>query len=920
MHLPRRLPWILGFAAVLSACGSNSGSGSTQSGSAGGLAGLTQLKAVHPYGDPMCMALSPNQKLAFVSEGASLAVLDIGSSTPGSAVCLKTRLPVDVSCFALVPAAQSVFLCGGKLGLFELATCTGLGDSCATQCASYPLVPIDRVDDKLCIAAAVVHSHSAGGLIVALYSAQDASELRMYDLAPPHALRAVAGVQGGSSSQGLALAFDPLDPNRLYAALGSGGLVRVDIGDMDHIVVEQGPIFDQPDQVLYGKPARAFDLALAGGFLYAAIDKGGLVEIDLAEPWAQDMVYDSQVLGCGPQSAAYAYRVAALADGTGRVLIAVGTHQSPAQEIDGGPYSLVGAWDFALGIGNVPAAQPGDPHGCDPALFLFEHRATAPGADTGAGCAPSVLCPIAFLSASSESWRSMALRRQGADFQLCECRRNGFRLMDLGPDPFSSATLSYSLLGSHSSTGIAPVAGVASLLDPDLLYLTDDSAGSDFAGMAKVSADESAIGIVPNTNGLCTQSPNEAEYCDSPEPAVDVPTPYKNGFFCSAHWIDPSDSEREWFVAGEGAIYEQCTPPCEYSDQGCQSSWKAPQTAEPPRPGWKVVSFLPGVGDGARWQLRWWQIPSPLEVGQNSGRNYLGSSNDPRPDSALVHLTRSGTINGYLVCDRNEIMASAQAQCSVNNGRGQLLDVHFLHVLPTHLEFAGPNNGGCIPPAGLSLTLSCTVFPVNAGGTTHWVAGLTAGYAANPCASGDWQPYYQRAMVVFYDVTDVDANTPPTLLRLAFGPAGTQGNAFAMTVQEVDGRTCAYVADVGGRLLVFDVSGDVLYPVPSNPEQPATGLAPSAVWTCPVNTYDGFRDNVLDVAIVPPHAYLATGRRGLTILDVASNPHEPHEIEASPILTPGLALGLILRQTDASTTLVVGDSRGGLRLYGKPSH
>jgi hypothetical protein len=120
-------------------------------------------------------------------------------------------------------------------------------------------------------------------------------------------------------------------------------------------------------------------------------------------------------------------------------------------------------------------------------------------------------------------------------------------------------------------------------------------------------------------------------------------------------------------------------------------------------------------------------------------------------------------------------------------------------------------------------------------------------------------------------------------------------------------------------MLVFDVSGDVLYPPPSNPNQPATGLLPTGVWTCPLNAFDGFRDNVLDVAVDLPLVYLATGRRGVTVLEVASDPHQPHEIEASPILTPGLALGLILRKSGASTTLVVGDSRAGLRLYERPA-
>lgn len=863
------------------------------------------------------MALSPDEKLAFVGEGASLALIDIGSTQAGQSFCLKTRLPVDVACFALLPVANSVFLCGGKLGLSELVTCPGLTGSCAAECSSYPLMPIDRVEGKLCIAAAAVHGHAAGELLLALYSAKDQSELRVYDLSPPHALRGVTAVQGGSPSQGFALAADPLDPHRVYAAVGSGGLLRLDIASLDHIVVEQGPIFDQPDQVTYGQPGRALDLALAGGFLYAAIDRGGLVEIDLTEPWSADMSYEHQVLGCGPNSAAYAYRVAALADETGRVLVAVGTQHGPAQEVDGGPFSLVGSWDFELGLGNVPIPQPGDPLGCDAALFVLARLPTAPGGAGTDACAPGVLCPVAHLTASAAPWRSLALRRQGANFQTAECRRNGFRLMDLGPNPFSRDALTYGTVGSRTSTGIAPVGGVASAIDPRVLYLSNDAAGSEFAGMVSIGAEDTLIGIVPNTSALCATPGVKAEYCDAQEAALDVPQPFKNGLFCTAQWIDPTDPTREWFVAGETAVYEQCTPPCDYSDQWCQSLWRTPQTFMPPRPGWKVVSFRPGVQDGALWDLRWWQIPSPADLHLNSGRNYLGSVADPRPESPLLHLTRSGLGAGYLVCDRDELMSRATGACSTNNGRGQELGLHFLHVLPTHLEF--PEIGdGCSSSEASALTTSCSVFSVNDSGTTRWVAALSAGYPTNPCASAEWQPFFQRAMVVFYDVTTVDANHPPTLLRLAFGPEGTHGNAFALRTQEIAGRTYAFVADVAGRMLVFDVSADVLYPPPANPSLPASGLLPTGVWMTPVNPFDGFRDNVLDVVVDLPHVYLATGRRGVTVLEVASDPQHPREIEASPILTPGQALGLILRKSGASTTILVGDSRAGLRLYEKP--
>jgi hypothetical protein len=862
------------------------------------------------------MSLSPDQKLAFVGEGASLALLDVDAVTPLAPICLKTRLPLDVACFSFFTTGQSVFLCGGKLGLFELDTCAGLSDSCAAACSSYPFHAIDQVDHKICIAATSVHSGNGGNLLLVLYSAEDDTELRVYDLASPHTMLGSATLPGASGSQGFALAGDTSINDRAYAALGRGGIVRLNLSALPNVGVEAGPIFDQSDQMLFGQPASAVDLTLAGQFLYAAIDRGGLVEIDLSQPWSMSMPYTYRVLGCGPNSVAYAYRVASLVDETGRILVAVGTHVSPAQQIDGGPFSLVGSWDFKLGLGNVPDSQPGDPVGCPSQLFLFGR--TPVGGSASGTCSPGELCQIASLTASTDGWRSVALRRAGANFQICECRRSSLRVLDLGPNPFATDSLTYNLLGEHTSTGLAPIDGVASALDPSMLYMSNDSAGSVFAGIAKIDAQNNSFDILPNTSALCTQTNGSPVYCDTQEAASDLPDPYRSGAFSSAHWIDGDEPNREWFVGGQVGLYDQCATPCAYSDQWCQSIWQAPSTTSAPTPSWKVVSFLPGVGDGAQWQLLWWQLPSPPDPDGNAGRNYLGSLSDPRTDHpTLLHLTRSGIASGYIVCDRNAVKSSAESLCSTNNGRGQQVSVPWMHVLTTHPEFASSTQG-CTPPESLALTTACSVCSVDVNGTTHWVAVLSSGYPANPCAPSVWQPYYQRAMLVMYDVTQVDAHTLPQLLRLAFGPPGAQGNAFSVETQEIDGRTYAFAGDMGGRLLVFDISSDVLFPPPADPSDPTTGIAPLSVWTCPLNPFDGFRDNVINVAVDPPNVYLATGRRGVSVLTFDAGTHSLQEIQASPVPTPGLALGLFLRKIGSTTTMVVGDSRAGLRLYGRP--
>jgi hypothetical protein len=913
MGLSRQGSWIVFCVALLTACGSGSG-GSTPS-----VQGtpLVQTRATFPYGDLLCAGLSPDHRLAFVSEGASLALLDVSSTAPSDAVCLKTRLPIDVSCFAIVPVDQRVFLAAGKLGLFALTTCPNLGDSCSAGCASYPLDAIDAVPDKICIALAVAHATASGDLLLALYSAKDDSELRVYDLADPHVVRAIVPVQGGAASQAFALAVDPLDPNRAYAAMGRGGLVRIALQDLAHVAVEQGPIFAEADQVWYGDPASARDLSIAGGFMYAAIDKGGLAEVDLSTPWSASMAYDYQTLGCGTNTAAFAYRVATVTDDTGRILIAVGTHESAGQNMDGGPFSLLGAWSFDLVSGNVPDLPPGSPNGCDPRLYLFQR--TRGGSGGGTSCSSPTPCPVAMLDDFPNEWRSLSLRRQGSHYQVCECHRQVFRIMDLGTDPFSAADITYTEVGASKSIGLGTINGAVSSLNPNVLFLGNDPLGTVFAGVPQIGAGDSTIDVVAHTNGLCASPPQSAVYCDTRAAEDSMPNPYLGGLYCSAHWIDTADPTREWVVSGIEGVWDQCAAPCAYSDQYCSSIWKSPVVVDRPRPGWTVVSVHPNVTDGSAWQFQWWQLPSPAADDGNAGRNYIGSAIDARPGSTLLHLTRSCIRNGYVVCDGADVAAAAEQLCTTANGRGQEVASPWMHVLPTHLEFA-QGGSGCDGAENFALTLSCHVFPVAVGDTQRWVAALAAGHPANPCADASWTPYYQRAMLVLYDVTTVDAQTPPTLLRVAFGPAGTQGNALAVRTATIAGRTYAFVADIGGRLLVFDVSGDVLFPPPANPALPSTGLATLSTWTSPVSAFDGFREDVIDVEVDLPYAYLATGRRGVTVVDVGTNILQPHEIAGSPIPTPGLAEGVVLRKVDGESTLVVGDARAGLRLLGAAAH
>jgi hypothetical protein len=245
-----------------------------------------------------------------------------------------------------------------------------------------------------------------------------------------------------------------------------------------------------------------------------------------------------------------------------------------------------------------------------------------------------------------------------------------------------------------------------------------------------------------------------------------------------------------------------------------------------------------------------------------------------------LHLFRGGLKKGYVVCRADDVMNAAHGVCALTGGRGQWISPAWMHQLATHFEFSD------IEFQGVAQTWRGNVFQLLVGTRPRFVLAIAAGFVANPNAPLVWSPYWK-------------------------------GSAIAVRTADIGGRTWAAVADIAGAVHVFDVSSDVLYPnaSPGASDDPTTALTPSGTgWACPPNVYDGFRDNLIDLEVDGTRAYLANGRRGITVLDL-SNPLMPRELAGSPIDTPGLAEGLILRRTTGGTTLLLGDARGGARLY-----
>ncbi len=197
-----------------------------------------------------------------------------------------------------------------------------------------------------------------------------------------------------------------------------------------------------------------------------------------------------------------------------------------------------------------------------------------------------------------------------------------------------------------------------------------------------------------------------------------------------------------------------------------------------------------------------------------------------------------------------------------------------------------------------------------------------------------WSAEAGKAMVVFYDVTDMPGDaeglspTPPPLLRVAVGPPVS--HAFAVCAKTYsDGKTFVFLGDLLGRVYIVDVSGDTLFiPQATVPYRSPGGspnntpilhelTAPGTSYVFSTDVVDGRRPNLLDLEIDGDELYCALGRAGIAVLDI-SRPGGAFNLTLLAHLdTPGMAQGLASRGTGAGKQLLVGDSRSGMRLYGR---
>lgn len=408
---------------------------------------LTTLRGSYAFGDASALAIDAAGTRAYVGESAAVSIVDLTApAVPLPPVAELERIPVGASVVALTldEVHQRLFVAGGSFGLLSV-------DLAAP---SRPVTTHDDPGDLVCFEAALSPAH-----VVAVFGAANASQLRVYDRAT------LAPVGAAPLGAGTAFAF-ALDGTFAYVAMGTGGLVRVDLSSPAAPAVQPGPVF--PIGV-FGEPARVRDIDVEDGRIYAAADGLGLVATRTSLPWGTGTPYSSFPLSgpvaTGGTAPLYAHRVDALG-----ALVYVGANSKAGREADGGPFTSFGPMDYTLAVGGVVTPGPLAQHD---ALVVFQLGASGL-VETQA-------------TAVDSPWRELIARPA----------------LVYGEHAFAglyvrSAANVASVVASHRGTVYQPAEALLSLRDPDLVLSGQDGAGSAWVGLLDIG-DPDAIAPVPGT-------------------------------------------------------------------------------------------------------------------------------------------------------------------------------------------------------------------------------------------------------------------------------------------------------------------------------------------------------------------------------------------------------------------------------------
>lgn len=437
---------------------------------------LTTLRGFYGFGDASALAVDAAGTRAYVGESAAVSVVDLTMpAVPLPPAAELERIPVDASVVALTldEVHQRLLVAGGSFGLLSIDVAA----------PTRPVTTHDDRGDLVCFEAALSPAH-----VVAVFGADGASELRVYDR--------TTLLPVGATALGAGTAFAvALDGAFAYVAMGTGGLVRVDLANPAAPVVQPGPVL--PIGV-FGEPARARDIDVENGRIYVAADGLGLVATRTSLPWGPALSYSSFPLNGavagGGTATLYAHRVDA--DGA---FVYVGANNKAGREADGGPFTSFGPMDHTLAVGGV--VTPG-PLAATDALVVFQ-LGTSGLVETQR-------------TAVASPWRELIAR---------PARVYGEHAF-AGLFVRSAASVA-NVFASHRGTAYQPAEALLSLRDPDVVLSGQDGAGPAWVGLLDVG-DPDAIAPVPGT------------------------APFGSfGLWFDAQWLDAQPT-REWLV-GSGA-------------------------------------------------------------------------------------------------------------------------------------------------------------------------------------------------------------------------------------------------------------------------------------------------------------------------------------------------------------------------------
>jgi hypothetical protein len=345
--------------------------------------------------------------------------------------------------------------------------------------------------------------------------------------------------------------------------------------------------------------------------------------------------------------------------------------------------------------------------------------------------------------------------------------------------------------------------------------------------------------------------------------------------------------------------------------------------------------------------MLWRQLAAPRGSIENSPTSDIGFSllddrtvngvaNPNLQYPSVVYGIREGSNTGVKVFKVEELQTAAG--CPTPGSGEEIPNPHYVQAI-THNEFelglgAGLCNisvdcGDPVHPNTSARVLynnRCDFIKVrSSSGRYDRAVVVAAGFPTaipDPTQPGsvcDWTQYNGRPMIVIFKVNGTGDGSfqAPQLWLIGLGSG--LGDAFAVKVRkyQTDAGTkyYAFVGDITGRLLVFDISSLQYTPTATIPYLGANHIlapvAPDLVF--PKDPYDGFLPNVIDMYIEGDFLYCALARAGVAIVNIA-DPQNP--VLCDIMDTPGLALGLTFRTLPSGARqMIVGDSRCGIRVY-----